>query len=139
MRLTVTVNLIVRKGTSVGTAIRPDNCTLSTLNALYEVTFEEGSVGPLFFSLPVLLIVKPFAGEDCSDSVSVNAVAVRLVILPASFINVSICMDHSPLCIGHVVLPVAFVRGAIWPDLDALALAHFRVDEPLARVANSAF
>ena len=49
--------------------------------------------------------------------------AMRLVILPVSFKDRAVGVDHSAPTICHVVLPVSFVDGSVLPSLHAPAVS----------------
>lgn len=64
---------------------------------------------------------------------SVDAAAVRLVVLPVALIDIPVGMNESASAVRLVVLPVALVAGAIQPDLDAAAVTDIGVCQPTNR------
>jgi hypothetical protein len=67
---------------------------------------------------------------------TIDAVAMRLVLNPLTFIQISISMNESPLTVCFVIVPPALVNRTIRPNLFSLALLNVSTNNPLTLVAG---
>ena len=81
-----------------------------------------GTIGPLFDTLTVLLILTPLA--DVSGAISMLIGSVRLVVEPLALIDVTVSVDQLTMTIGLVTMPLTLVFTAILPDLLTESVLH---------------
>lgn len=99
------------------------------------MTLVLGTVRPLLFTLPVLLVVDPVALVLGAIGVRVLAEAVRLVVDPMSIVNVAVGVDQSSATVSLVSLPVALVDASVRPNLIAFAVLLVRLHVPFALIS----
>lgn len=82
----------------------------------------------------MLLVLFPISFILGTVQVTVNTVAMRLVILPLTVVDVAICVDQPSFTICLIIFPPAFIHRAVRPYLTALALANVLALDPLSIV-----
>ena len=89
----------------------------------------------------MLQIIRPIALVARAVGMRVDAVTVRLVVCPFTFIFIPMHMPESALSICFVVPPKTFVPRTVGPRLHPLPMSHFFVGagKPLADIARSVF
>lgn len=91
---------------------------MAVLLAILVLTFVASIIRPDFFAFTVLFVLEPPAFVSRTISVIVDSVAVGLIVLPVSIIDVSVSMNKAASTVCFIVFPVTFVKGAIDPDLN---------------------
>lgn len=66
-----------------------------------------------------------------------HSVSIGFVVLPLSFVVVSICMDELALSFCFVILPLSLVNSSIWPFLPSRSVSQ--VSQPLAFILYAVF
>lgn len=70
---------------------------------------------------------------------TVNTVAMRLVILPLTVVDIAICVDQPSFTICLIVFPPAFIHRAVRPYLTALTLANVFALDPVTNTSKINF
>ena len=97
---------------------------LTIKDTISEVALVIATIGPFIAPFAALFTVSEVACVFRFVRVpGLNALTVLAVILPLTFIHVSIEIRKGPPSIGFVVKPVTFVHVASWVDEPAIALA----------------
>jgi hypothetical protein len=89
--------------------IRPAEPALAVLLTVLVSPNVSGTVWPVLVPGPVLLIFDPHALVMCTVSVVINSIAVSLVVLPFSYVNISIRVDKATFTVCFVLFEVTFV------------------------------
>ena len=118
------MHLVVVELTFEVATILPLKQPLTVLLAFIVLASVGRSVDPVFFTLTVVLIVKPFTFILCAISVEVGPFTIRLVILPVAHIHVAIGVYDPTEALLTVVNKVAVVARAVWPDLGTTPVAN---------------
>ena len=77
---------------------------------------------PGFYSFAVLLVFLPVAFVACAILVRVDAESMCFVTVPASSVEVTICVEEFPIAARQIELPVTFIACLIGPYHSALAV-----------------
>ena len=107
------------------------------LLALLVMAFILAAVGPYLLTEAVLQIVFPFTFVLCTVLMDVNSVPIGLVVYPFAFKNIAIDMPELASAACLIKLPISFVFRSILPLLAAVAMLHVSI--PLAYVGGPIF
>ena len=88
------------------------------------LAFVSCAVRPLFDTGAMLFVFEPVASVRSTIGMLVLTMAVRLVIQPHPFENVTVSVDEGSMSVCLISLPLAIVLAAILPDLLAIAVFH---------------
>lgn len=82
-------------------------------------------------------IVNPVAFKMIAVTLCKNAVAVSLCLVPQTFVNVFVCVNHAAFSLGHSVDPVPVVTVPVFVEESAAAMLP--VLNPIASILTSQF
>lgn len=99
------------------------------------LSFVDGAICPLLFSVAVLEIILPLPLVLSSIDMDVDSLPVGLVIDPVSLVHITVDVSELSETMGSVVLPVAFVAGTIGPNLFPEAVTE--ATHPLACILGT--
>lgn len=89
----LTVDVVVDEVTSICRAVSPEELTVAVLLPVFILTFVACIVWPNLLTLTVLFVFKPPALVASTISVVVNSIAMCLIILPISVVNIAISVN----------------------------------------------
>lgn len=70
---------------------------------------------------------------------AVNTMAMGLIVLPGTCVDVTISVNKTTLSVGLVLIPVAFIHGAIGPGLGPFTLSNISIMEPFSLKSSTVF
>ena len=73
------------------------------------------SVVPTLLAFAMLQVVQPVPYVSSSSCVNKRPIAIGLVLLPITLVDIPVGVSHASVAITLAVLPHAFEFGAVWP------------------------
>jgi hypothetical protein len=92
--------------------------------AVFIITFILGMVWPCFYTISVLLVFLPITGVFGSVYMFVCTATMSFVTYPISIEAIAIGVDQSAKAMRLVILPISFVFTAVFPALNTFAFSH---------------
>jgi len=132
----VSLDLILVPLAYVGALIAPDIDAYSFLPTEGILTVETSTINPFLLTSPMLLIVSPLPLVRGTSRISEDAMPVRFIIGPTTFIHVTVSMVNRSVAECLVMLPVAFILGPITPLHSALSVSQ--ASKPLSVIHGTA-
>lgn len=93
-----------------------------------------GLIGPRLHAVAVLLVILPATLVNGSVVMQILALTVGLIVGPLTLVDIAIRVDQAANAVSFAVAPLALVQRAVEPDLTAFASPGFHVCLPLANI-----
>eukprot|EP00443_Scrippsiella_acuminata_P110363 CAMPEP_0115652404 /NCGR_PEP_ID=MMETSP0272-20121206/42048_1 /TAXON_ID=71861 /ORGANISM="Scrippsiella trochoidea, Strain CCMP3099" /LENGTH=247 /DNA_ID=CAMNT_0003090201 /DNA_START=364 /DNA_END=1108 /DNA_ORIENTATION=- len=130
------MDVIVEEAALVSGTVTPRELTMSGLQPILELAIELRAVWPDLLAGPMRLAIHKFACILRTLSMGViGPFAMRLIVFPLTFINISFGELELPVPMGLVVHPGALIARAIAMNLDPLSVPA--AIQPLAGVSGA--
>lgn len=128
------VDVVLLEIAVVGTLVTPDELSSAVLHAFDVFAGVLGTIGPLFDSLSMLLVVEPLALVPAAIIVGVNSEAIGLVLMPRALVHIAFRVDQAAVPTRHPVLPKPVVSRAIRPNLNSASISLIALRMPFSLI-----